>query len=247
MDFKLSGKTAVVGGASSGLGLAIAETLREEGANVAMVARSAEALTREARRVGGQAIVADLSNRADAERMVAEAVGTFGGIDIVVWNSGGPEPCLAVDVDEESLQATFNLVLLPLIRLVRLTLPHLRASDAGRIIGITSTGIKQPTPDMALSNAVRPGVHGYLKTLSNELASDGITVNVLAPGRIETARTHHIYPSGVPEAVTSEIPMARWGTAQEFADVAVFLASDRASYVTGVTIPIDGGLSRAAF
>jgi 3-oxoacyl-[acyl-carrier protein] reductase len=247
MDFGLSGRKAIVGGASSGLGLAIAETLRSEGADVAMVARGEGPLRREAERIGGHPIPADLGNAEDAERMVEEAMAAMGGLDILVWNSGGPRPALAVEVDEERLQATFDLVLLPLIRLVRLTLPFLRESEAGRIIGITSTGIKQPTPEMALSNAVRPGVHGYLKTLSNELAPDGITVNVLAPGRLLTPRTHDIFPDGIPPAQTEEIPMGRWGDAQEFADVAVFLASDRASYVTGTTLPIDGGLSRSAF
>jgi 3-oxoacyl-[acyl-carrier protein] reductase len=247
MDLELKGKTAVIGGASAGMGLAIAETLAAEGANVAMVARRRELLEEHAARIGAFAIPADMTQPEEPERVISETVDRFGGLDILLWNSGGPRPSLAVDLTPEHVQETLELVLLPLVRLVGHSIDHLRRSTSGRILAITAHGIKEPTPYIAASNSVRPGIHGYLKTLSNELAPDGITVNILAPGRIVTPRREEVYPDGAPQHLTDEIPMGRWGTAQEFADVAVFLASPRASYVTGTTMYIDGGLTKGAF
>jgi len=245
MDLGLRGRTAIVCGASSGLGLASAEALAEEGANVAMLARRRDQLDLDAERIGALAVRGDVTNATDLERLVSRALEAFGGIDIVVWNSGGPPPGTAVDITDESLEAAFELLLLPAVRLVRLALPHLEQSAAGRIVCVTSAAVKEPTPHLALSNTIRPGVTGWAKTLSRELGPKGITVNCVAPGRIDTPRMKEVYGEGGPTAEQlAQIPLGRLGTPREFGDVICFLASERAAYVTGTTLLVDGGLSR---
>jgi 3-oxoacyl-[acyl-carrier protein] reductase len=246
VDLELKGKTAIVSGSSSGMGLGIAEVLAAEGANLVMVARREDILAEHAARIGAHAVPADMSLPDEPARVVAETVAQFGGLDIVLWNSGGPHPSSALGLTAEHVVEAAELVLLPLVRLVRAGVPHLRRSPSGRILAITTNGVREPTPQMAASNAVRPGIHGYLKTLATELGPDGITVNILAPGRIATPRRDIVYPHGTPPHLTEEIPLRRWGTVGEFADVAAFLASPRASYVTGTTTYIDGGLTRSA-
>jgi 3-oxoacyl-[acyl-carrier protein] reductase len=246
MDLGLGGRTAVVCGASSGLGLAAAEALSAEGANVAMFARRREELELHANRLGALPVRGDVSNAADLERLVERTVQAFGGVDVVVWNSGGPPPGSAAAITDDSLEAAFGLLLLPAVRLVRLTLPWLQKSAAGRIVFITSGAVKEPTTNLALSNTVRPGVAGFAKTLSGELGADGITVNCVAPGRIDTPRMTELYGEGGPPAEEiARIPLGRLGTPQEFGDVVCFLASDRAGYVTGTTLAVDGGASRS--
>ena len=247
MDLGLTGRTALVSGASSGLGLATAEALAEEGANVVLFARRAEQLEENAARLGGVAVVGDLTEDTDLERAVATAVDRFGGLDILVWNGGGPPPGKAEAIDDESLEAGYRLVLRPAVTLVRLCLPHLERSGNGRIIAITSLAAKEPTQHLALSNMLRPGLTGYLKTLSAELGPQAITVNCVAPGRIDTDRLAHLYPDGPTEEQLAEIPLRRWGTPREFGDVVCFLASDRARYVSGQTIVVDGGLQKFLF
>jgi 3-oxoacyl-[acyl-carrier protein] reductase len=247
VDLGLKGRTALVCGASSGLGLASAEALAREGANVAILARRRDVLEREAERIGALALPSDVTSGEDLERAVARTVETYGGLDVLVWNGGGPPPGTAVDVTPESIRQALELLLVPAVRLVGLCLPQLERSGAGRIIGITSIAAKEPTAHLALSNAIRPGVTGWLKSLSNELGPRGITVNCVAPGRIATARLEELYPQGPTEAAVAEIPLGRWGTPQEFGDVVCFLASDRARYVTGQTLAVDGGLQRFLF
>jgi 3-oxoacyl-[acyl-carrier protein] reductase len=244
MDLALKGRTAIVCGASSGIGLATAESLAGEGANVTMFARRREVLEREAERIGALAVRGDVTNPRDLEAVVQRTVEAFGGIDILVWNSGGPPPGGAVGMSADALEEALDLLLLPAVRLVDLCLPHLVQSPAGRILVFTSIAVKEPAPNLALTNAVRPGVTGWAKSLSRELGPHGITVNCVAPGRIETARLGQLYPDGPTEADLQAIPLGRWGTPQEFGDVACFLASDRARYVTGTTVLVDGGLSR---
>jgi 3-oxoacyl-[acyl-carrier protein] reductase len=245
MELGLRGRTAIVCGASSGLGLASAEALAEEGANVAMFARRREQLDQDANRIGALAVRGDVTNAADLERLVAKTVEAFGGIDIVVWNSGGPPATKASEITDEQLESAFELLLQPAVRLVRLTLPQLRESEAGRIVFITSATVKEPTPHLALSNALRPGLTGWAKTLARELGPDNITVNCVAPGRIDTPRMTELYGAdGPPPEELAQIPLGRMGSPREFGDVVCFLASDKASYVTGTTVLVDGGISR---
>jgi 3-oxoacyl-[acyl-carrier protein] reductase len=245
MKLALEDRTALVMGASSGLGLASAQALREENANVVMLARREELLRQEAERVGGTAVVGDVHRTADLERAVETAVETYGGLDILVLGGGGPPPGNAVDVSEESIQRSVSLLLKPVVAAVSAALPHLRASGQGRIISISSVSVREPLDGLALSNAVRPGVWGYLKTLSRELGQDGITVNLVAPGRISTARLAELFGGDPPPAAADGIPLGRLGQPEELGAVVCFLASARASYVNGVMIPVDGGLSRS--
>ena len=244
MDLGLKGRAAIVCGASSGLGLATAEALAAEGANVTMFARRRELLAREADRVGALPVRGDVTNPRHLQNVVDRTLEAFGGIDILVWNSGGPPPGPATAVTPESLEQAVELLFLPAVRIVQLCLPHLERSEGGRILVITSSAVKEPTENLALSNAVRPGVTGWAKTLARELGPRGITVNCVAPGRIETARLEQLYPGGPSESDLAQIPVGRWGTPQEFGDVVCFLASERARYVNGVTLAVDGGLLR---
>jgi 3-oxoacyl-[acyl-carrier protein] reductase len=247
VDLGLSGRTALVCGASSGLGLASAEALAEEGANLLLFARRAEELEEHATRLGGVAVVGDVTEDADLERAVSTAVERFGGLDVLVWNGGGPPPGSARDADGESLDAAYRLLLRPAVTLVRLALPQLERSEAGRIVAVSSLAALEPTGHLALSNTLRPGLVGWLKTLSREVGPHGITVNCVAPGRIATPRLDRLYPDGPTEEQLEEIALRRWGTPREFGDVVCFLASDRARYVTGQTIVVDGGLQRSLF
>jgi 3-oxoacyl-[acyl-carrier protein] reductase len=243
MDLGLHGRSAIVLGASQGMGLAIAEALVGEGANVAMFARRADVVQREAARIGALAVPGDLTRAADLERLVATTVDAFGGIDIVVLNGGGPPAGTATTITAADVTAAVELLLVPHVRLVGLCLPHLRTSGRGRIVAIESTSVKEPLANLALSNAVRPGVVGWLKTLSRELGPDRITVNTIAPGRIDTERLRTLYgPDGVPPQALDQIPARRLGSPAEIAASVCFLASEQAAYVSGVVLPVDGGI-----
>jgi 3-oxoacyl-[acyl-carrier protein] reductase len=247
VDLGLKGRTALVTGASSGLGLATAEALAAEGANVSMFARRRDVLEREADRIGALAVRGDVSIPMDLERAVETTVKAFGDIDVLVWNSGGPKPGPGTAVTPESLEQALEVLFLPAVRLVHLCLPYLEKSDGGRIVALTSLAAKEPTAHLALSNSIRPGLTGWMKTLARELGPQGITVNCVAPGRIATARLDELYPDGPTDADLREIPLGRWGDPREFGDVVCFLASDRARYVTGQTVVVDGGLQRSLF
>jgi 3-oxoacyl-[acyl-carrier protein] reductase len=269
MDLGLGGRTAIVCGASSGIGLAIAEGLAAEGANVAMFARRRDLLEREADRLGARyasgfagepsssasasaarapaahpgviAVRGDVTVPADLERLVERTVAAFGGVDVLVNNSGGPPRGPALAITPESIEAAVELLLVSAVRLTSLCLPHLERSGRGRVINIESSTVREPADDLALSNAVRPGVVGWAKTLAREVGPKGITVNTIAPGRIDTERLREAFPS---EDQVARIPLGRVGEPREIADVVCFLASERAGYVTGATIAVDGGLTR---
>jgi 3-oxoacyl-[acyl-carrier protein] reductase len=246
MDLGLAGRTAIVCGASSGMGLAVAETLAAENANVAMFARRRELLEREAERIGALAVQGDVTIPQHLERLVRVTVDAFGGIDVLVLNGGGPPSGKATALSAGAIEEAVALLLTSHVTLVGHALPYLRGSGRGRIVAIESSSVREPLDNLVLSNAVRPGVVGWLKTLARELGPDGVTVNTIAPGRIDTERLREVYgPDGVPEeGDLDSVPLRRIGSPREIADVAAFLASDRASYVTGTVIPVDGGVTR---
>jgi 3-oxoacyl-[acyl-carrier protein] reductase len=176
--------------------------------------------------------------------LIARTVEAFGGIDVLVNNGGGPPRGPAAGLTAEEVESAVALLLVSAIRLTELALPQLRQSPAGRIINVESSSVRDPIDNLALSNIVRPGVVGWAKTLARELGPEGITVNTLAPGRFDTPRLAEVYPHGPSAEDLRSIPLRRLGAPREIGDVACFLASDRAAYVTGTVIPVDGGLTR---
>jgi 3-oxoacyl-[acyl-carrier protein] reductase len=244
VDLGLSGRTAIVCGASAGMGLAVAQAFAAEGMNVAMFARRRKVLEAEADRLGALAVQGDVTNPPDCERLVQRTVDAFGGVDVLLNNSGGPPRGPALEVTEESLEGAVALLLLSAVRLTNLCLPYLRKSSAGRVINIESSTVREPADNLALSNAVRPGIVGWAKTLARELGPARITVNTIAPGRIDTERIVEAYPDGPTEKDLRAIPLRRLGRPDEIASVVTLLASDAGSYVTGTVIAVDGGLTR---
>jgi 3-oxoacyl-[acyl-carrier protein] reductase len=244
VDLGLRGRTAIVCGASAGIGLGIAEALAEEGANVAMFARRRDVLEREADRLGALAVRGDVRYPNDLARLVEQTLSAFGGIDVLVNNSAGPPRTAALGLDAHEIESAVELLLLSAVRLTQLCVPHLERSGRGRVINIESSSVREPIDNLALSNIVRPGVVGWAKTLGRELGPKGITVNTIAPGRIDTERIREVYPEGPTEQDLATIPLRRLGSPREIGDVVCFLASDRAAYVTGAVIPVDGGLTR---
>jgi 3-oxoacyl-[acyl-carrier protein] reductase len=256
MDLGLTGKVALVTAASKGMGKACALGLAAEGARVAMCARTAadlRAAADEVRATTGSevlAVPADVTRAADVKALVGKVVEAFGAVDILVASAGGPPRGQFDELSDEQWTAAFELSLLSVVRLIREVLPAMRARRWGRILTIQSSSVKQPIEGLLLSNAVRPGAAGLMKTLASELGKDNILVNTVCPGRILTDRFLGGVPrSGLPTEqflakASLDIPLGRIGTPEEFANMVVFLASDKASYVTGVTVQVDGGLVR---
>ena len=258
MDLGLSGKRVLVAAASKGLGRAVAAEFVREGAQVAMCSRDRARIQQVAADLGGGAvgIDADVSTEEGCRRFIDESVKRIGGIDVLIVNAGGPKPGKFVDLDDAAWQKAFDLTLLSAVRLTRLALPELRKSK-GSIVFSTSTSVRQPGSPaygtLMLSNGLRAAVHGLLKTLATELAPDGIRVNAIQPGRISTERITELdTDTAKREGITVDkvrerfekggIPLGRYGTPAEFAAAAVFLASPRASYITGVSLQVDGGM-----
>lgn len=248
-------RAALVLGGSSGLGLATAQALARDGVRVGLVGRSAEKLDRAGSKLPGVATFsADLDDPSAARRLCDEVAATLGQVDILVLNGGGPPPSAASDFRPADWIAAFNAQLLNQVAIACELLPGMRARGWGRIIVISSTSLREPIPELVASNAFRPALGGWAKTLAAEVAPEGVTVNLLLAGRIATGRTRALdrmdaTARGVTEediaaASQAEVPMRRYGRPEEFAAVAAFLASDAASYITGTAIPVDGGLSR---
>ena len=245
MELGLSGRTAIVCGSSAGMGLATAEALTAEGANVTMFARRRDDLGKHAERLGALAVRGDLTNPKDLKRLVEKTLEAFGGIDILVNNGGGPPRTSALEMTDDDVESAVELLLLSAIRLTSLCLPHLRRSGHGRIVNIESSSVREPLDNLALSNSVRPGVIGWAKTLAREVGPDAITVNSIAPGKIDTERLAESFVNRSRAEEMEAIPLRRFGRPKEVADVICFLASDAASYVSGTVIPVDGAMSRS--
>jgi len=263
MDLGLKDKVALVAAASKGLGKAAALELAREGARLAICARGEGALRATAAEIeqatGGQvlALVADVSLPDDAARLVQTTVDRLGRLDVLVTNAGGPPAGYFLDLDDDAWQAAFELTLLSTVRLCRAAIPHMRQNGWGRIINITSVSVKQPIDNLLLSNALRAGVVGLAKTLSGQFAGDGITVNSVCPGWTLTDRVAELNAArarelGIPaqeieQQVTANIPMRRMGQPEELAALIAFLASERAGYITGAAIQVDGGYVKGLF
>ena len=260
MDTGLAGKVAVVTASSAGLGKAIAMAFGSEGANVVMCSRSQERIEAAAADVRDQgaevlALEVDVTKSEEIDRLISSAVDQFGGIDVLVTNAGGPPAGTFDRFDDDVWQNAFELTLMSAVRLIRRTIPEMQKRGGGSIVAMTSSSIKQPIPNLLLSNVMRSGVAALSKTLADELTGDNIRINNLVPGRIATARIEELDRANAErqgvdiETVTRQqlgnIPMGRYGEAEEFANAAVFLASDAASYITGATLQVDGGMIRS--
>jgi 3-oxoacyl-[acyl-carrier protein] reductase len=261
MDLGLKGVPAAVAGASRGLGYAVALELARQGARVAICSRD-EAAARAAassitKQTGSEVypVGADVAAEEGAKEFIDKSVAAFGGLQVLVTNAGGPPPGGAAERSDDEWLAALDLNFFSAVRMVRHALPHLRRNDWGRIVAITSSTVKQPVPSLALSNAARAATTSFLKTLSFEVGPDAITVNCVLPGRIATDRLGSL--AGAPpgagpgdpafKAMAEEIPLGRVGTPEEFGAVVAFLCSKQASYVSGVSLSVDGGMMKGLY
>jgi len=255
MDLGIGGRVALVTGASSGIGEAVAMALAAEGVKLAIAARRAELLDGIATRAkacgaaDARGFAVDLSDAGSISRMVEATRAAFGDIDILVLNGGGPKPGRFADVTLEDWDAAYRGQLRATVQLLEATVPAMRVRKWGRVVALTSTSVKQPIGNLVLSNALRTGLVATLKTLASEVAADGVTVNAIATGRVGTARLDQLYggAEAVERAARADVPVQRVATPAEFAPMVAFLCGAPASYVTGQTIAIDGGLIRGTF
>ncbi|GAD52251.1 3-oxoacyl-[acyl-carrier protein] reductase [Halarchaeum acidiphilum MH1-52-1] len=257
MHFELDDQTALVTASTSGLGKASATALAAEGANVVLCGRDEERLDAAIEDVRGEAtgdvegVSADITDPDDVEALVDATVETFGGLDHLVLSAGGPPSGPFLDIDEADWYDAYDLLVMSAVRAVKAAHPHLSESDAGTVTAITSTSVETPIGGLVLSNAVRRGVIGLVETLAVELAPD-VRANAVMPGPFETPRIEELveqsverdeyadYETGLADKATG-VPMDRVGAPRELGDVVAFLASERASYINGVSLPIDGG------
>jgi 3-oxoacyl-[acyl-carrier protein] reductase len=257
MDLGITGKRALVMSSSRGLGLGIAEALAAEGVQVLLTGRSADRLAENAAAItargAGKAdfVVADLMESGAAELLLEAAQEKLGGVDILIANTGGPPPGGMAEADLGVLAKQFDAMVLRVMAIAQGVLPGMRAAGWGRIVTVGSSGVIQPIPNLGLSNAIRSALVGWSKSMANEVARDGVTVNMILPGRIHTERVDELDANAskrtgqsveeVAAASRAGIPAGRYGRVDEFGKVAAFLASDAASYVTGSLIRVDGG------
>lgn len=259
MDLGLRDKVAIVTAASRGLGKAVALQFAREGAHVVVFARNAERLVgvaAECERQGVQALAVpgDVTQQADVDRLVQTTLDRFGRIDVLVTNAGGPPAGGFTALSLQQWEEACQLTLLSAVRLIQAVVPPMRQQKSGSIVSINSITVKQPLANLTLSNAIRDAVHGLVKTLSQELAADGIRVNSVLPGWTLTERVDELMAfraknSGssleeVEKAITRDIPMGRMGRPEDFANAVVFVASPAAAFITGIALQVDGGLYR---
>jgi 3-oxoacyl-[acyl-carrier protein] reductase len=261
MNLGLTNKVAMVAGASRGLGYAVARALAEEGAQVSIASRSADAVAAAGRKIEEEtgarvlAVATDVSSAEALDAWHQKTIEQFGGIDLLFTNSGGPPPGAALGFDDAAWQKAFELLLMSAVRMIRLAVPSMAARGGGSIVLPTSSSVKEPIANLALSNVLRASVAALSKTLANELVGQKIRVNHLIPGRISTDRLRELDEAnskrlGIPveeqqKKMMQTIPMGRYGDPKEFASAAVFLFSDAASYITGATMQADGGAMRS--
>jgi 3-oxoacyl-[acyl-carrier protein] reductase len=257
MELGLRDKTAIVAASSAGIGQAIATGLAREGAQVVMNGRNRERLARAADAISSnygvnvEPVPGDLTRAEDCDRLIARTLERFGRIDVLITNAGGPPAKSFEELGDDEWEAAFRLTMLSAVRLMRGALPHLRRTR-GSIVNLNSWGVKQPIPGLVLSNSIRPGLVGLGKTLSETLAADGIRINDVGPGMIWTdrsrslaetrARTEDVEVEEIMKRTEAAIPLGRYGTPEEVANLVLFLASEAASYITGTTILVDGGV-----
>lgn len=258
MDLGLTNKIVMVGGASKGLGFAVARAVAAEGAAVCIASRDADAIRKAAETIGREtgarvhAVPADLSKADAVAEWHAQTVKQFGGVDALFANTGGPPAGSSLSFDDAAWQAAFELLLMSVVRAVRLVVPSMKARGSGAILIGTSSSVKEPIANLALSNVLRSGVTSLAKTLSLELAPAKIRVNTLIPGRIETDRLRQLDEINAKRGNTplgehrnrmmGTVPLGRYGSPDEFGKVGAFLLSDAASYITGANVQVDGGL-----
>ena len=244
MDLGISGKVALVTGASQGIGFGIARELAQEGARVAISSRTKERIEAAASEMGARGYVHDTVDLDAAPGLIDAVTSDLGSIEILVTNTGGPPGGDPLEFTRDQWEAAHRELVVAPMEMINLVVPGMRERGFGRIVSVSSSAARQPIPALLMSNAHRPGLLGAFKTLSYKLAGDGITLNTILPGRIATDRIKHLHGSieQAQEVAREEVPAGRLGTAEEIGAAAAFLCSGRASYITGQALLVDGGL-----